>query len=480
MSKRDHYKGVPKTRNAVVRSDGSIAPLDKANQDLANTKLASPTVEQGNWLNTVVLYARTTGDDSTGDGTLENPYRTFVRCTKDIPIVTDGSSLFIDITDLGLEVVDGPLDLPPLRGYRTRSAVSNGETIRSDYRWVRPLNIVASPTVIQTFTPSNTTSATTSGRKSHTLTGAGWVPDEHKGKFIIGTGPLSSSVIVGNTEDTITIATETALTAPLSIVQPSATLRCGYSTPPAGVLVSQAFNTGAVETSFSVVGVAFESNSSVQSVRAYSGDDNYFELCSFQGISVGGKSGLLSFIGCYFNSDTVDWELGTMSFEGCFFDNTNIAKHSAGENKYFGCTLLGTPPLGSDTVYNRDRPHPNIYIETSTIVSGTGNGVVAFGTARSLVAETTIDYCVGDAIYIDRGARVIIKDVTGADNGGYGVLVNNGSQAEIRNGAVTGALGDLKVGTLLSPSTWADFVSFGGQMLDLNTVSGTLSRMFSV
>jgi len=477
---RDHYRGVPKTRDAIVRPDGTVEPLDKIRQDLGlGSGGASGPVVQVGWTSTTNIYARSTGSDTSGSGTLASPYRTLVRCLEDVPNITDGSDVFIDISSIGTETVLGPLRLPPVLGSRKRAVVTNGKTLRSDYRFARPFNIYAEPTVIQTFTVSSTASATTSLRKSYTLTGAGWVPDEHKGRFVIGAGQFHTAIIVGNTEDTIVVSANLAFTGQLSIVEPSATLKCDYISNPGGVLFAEAFTTGNVNVDLAITGVAFEHNASGQSIRVYGGQDNFFELCSFDGVSMGGSEGIIKYNGCLFNGQ-VDWERSTVDFDYCFFNNAVIPEFNAGNSAYGGCTLLGIGPLGSDPVYNRDRAHPNQHVENCTIVSGTGDGIVAFNVSRSFVGDTTIDYCAGDAISADRGANLVVRTVTGANNGGYGVLVNNAAQVEIRTGAVTGALGDFKVGTLLNPSTWAGFVSAGGNMLDVNTVSGTLSRMFAV
>src|SRR5271154_2323637 len=56
-------------------------------------------------VSTTTIYARVTGSDTTGNGTLTNPYRTFQRAIRDVPLLpAPGARYIVDITGIGTEV----------------------------------------------------------------------------------------------------------------------------------------------------------------------------------------------------------------------------------------------------------------------------------------------------------------------------------------------------------------------------------------
>lgn len=56
----------------------------------------------------VVICARLTGNDATGDGSLLNPYRTMTRATRDIPAEIPAETIYrVDVTGIG-NIIDDP------------------------------------------------------------------------------------------------------------------------------------------------------------------------------------------------------------------------------------------------------------------------------------------------------------------------------------------------------------------------------------
>jgi len=89
---------------------------DVANEDLPVKPYIVVSVEGGNqpaWppFQTGLarrIYARLTGNDTTGEGTLAKPYRTFQRAVRDVPLqITPGMRIVVDCSDLG-QFSDGP------------------------------------------------------------------------------------------------------------------------------------------------------------------------------------------------------------------------------------------------------------------------------------------------------------------------------------------------------------------------------------
>jgi hypothetical protein len=61
------------------------------------------------------IYARLTGSDVSGDGTLATPYRTFQRAVRDLPRqVLPGERIIVDVTGIGTEVLPADYALPAL------------------------------------------------------------------------------------------------------------------------------------------------------------------------------------------------------------------------------------------------------------------------------------------------------------------------------------------------------------------------------
>src|SRR5262249_5826251 len=62
------------------------------------------------------IFARQTGDDSTGDGSSLNPYRTFQRAIRDVPpLISPGNQFDVDVTGLGLEVFPSGYQVPQIQ-----------------------------------------------------------------------------------------------------------------------------------------------------------------------------------------------------------------------------------------------------------------------------------------------------------------------------------------------------------------------------
>jgi hypothetical protein len=480
---RDHYKGVPKTRDAVVLADGSVVPLSNKEESALSRFSTLSADFNDDPTNITYIVARSTGSDATGDGSLGNPYRTFVRCLDDLPTVSDGSAVVIDITGIGEEVTDKQIVIPPFLGMAMTELSASPNFLRTDYHYRTGLSIVATPTLVQAFTPTGSSSDATTGRKSLTLAGAGWAPDEHKGKFLIGSGQYETAVIVGNTEDTLTITVDAVYAGEVSIVEPSATLVLGYESNPSGVLYAEGLSLRSVKSDVLLSGVAFKKSTAAgTSVDLGTQGRTIVELCSFEGMYDPSTSmNQLLFYGCYFPPGfTVDHGLSQTNYNGCFFDSCHKADWSGGPVAHYECTFLGmTDPVGVNARYNHHRIRGNHTYERCTITSGTDGGIKAYDT-RIVASHCDISDCTGDAIFISKRANFVLRYCIGSGNTGYGIRAEDGAHVETRSPAITGDSGDFKIGILTEPTIWADYTSQGSNMVCVNSVSGTLSRMYAV
>jgi hypothetical protein len=487
---RDHYKGIPKTRDAVIRPDGSIAPLSKEKEpahirtDGVYTNMSEEPKAR------IRIYARATGHDTNGDGTLENPYRTFYRCMQDLPMNADGRVFYIDISGIGTEVRDQvTVSFPPLVGggglYNTVThPLQEFEDAGNNYFREGVVNIVASPTVLHSFTPTSQTSDSHTNNKNLVSTGAGWAPDEFKGKFVTNYTD-GMYVIFGNTEDTLSIGRSSTLSGEIHIVEPSAVLKYGSASRPDYSTFTPHFDFSPLQASLAIWGVGFESPTNTVAVDISVTNMVQITGCTFDGIYVRGYN-FLEMNGVYTSPGTFVIVGGT----------TMYCRYSLIDKPgYFD---LGSAGADAHVIYNSmvdgadQFPHylsegtgyayqpGSLTMVSTTVVSGTTNGIqVAHGSPVTL-DRVSIKDCPGDAIKVSEGGHLTVRRTYGSGSTGYGINVQNGAQVLLRDTAtnVTGDMGDFKVG-VLSSDTWANFNSGFRALADVTAVSGTMSRMFN-
>jgi len=93
----------------------------------------------------VEVYARLTGSDATGDGTLANPYRTFQRAIRDVPsIVPSGTVYKVDLTGIGTETLPDQYEFPVFIG---SEGIGNFDFAEEYFYYYGTVNVVADPKV---------------------------------------------------------------------------------------------------------------------------------------------------------------------------------------------------------------------------------------------------------------------------------------------------------------------------------------------
>jgi hypothetical protein len=221
------------------------------------------------------IYARQTGNDTTGNGTLANPYRTFQRAIRDVPpLILPGNQFNVDVTNLGLEVFPPGYQLPQIQA----SSLVNTwiDNPLGPFSFTTPLNIVATPQPVaaiplaDTLLPAGSYTVTAdpdTGLGTVTLTGparASWGTDGLKGKMIIGTAAQSfpqadvSCVIYTNTTSSISVANyASSMAGDLQIVEPSATFQ-GEQINPGQSFTGQTFYQGGSIQAIGANAIAFQ------------------------------------------------------------------------------------------------------------------------------------------------------------------------------------------------------------------------------
>jgi hypothetical protein len=400
----------------------------------------------------VLIYARTTGNDVTGDGSLGNPYRTFGRALADVPLFLSGVRYVIDISDLGVTAV-------PAEGYFLPPFVSTdgfSYNFAAEYPLYfveMPLTINATPTTLATITAPQIVSLTPDPETGMPVlvTTGGFVPNAYRGKQIVGAGFFECGVIASNTATDFEICGTGAFTAPITIVEPSAS----FSGVTPGSYAA-AFNVSGVLAPIAINGIAFPTPGGAGDLGFYWNSARRLIgfLNHLQGATWGGGA-------------ASSWQLFATTFDGvewvasgaggqtwyCYFEGVDDYRNY-GDGGGFGqyhsqcifhqCQSIG--PQGDDG-------HISVgtwQLAFSKVRLGLGVGVfLQHGGGQYRIWSCVIENCAGDAISMLGPAMLNVLGCSGAGNGGLGIRAARGSQVAITAAtAITGAGGDLKVGGL--------------------------------
>jgi hypothetical protein len=414
----------------------------------ANVRLPTPVAVPGT---RVILYARLTGNDTTGDGSLANPYRTFFRALADVPVFLSGVRYVIDISGLGNTVV--PADgyaLPPF--ISSDNFVYNFAAEYPLYFVEFPLNINATPTTLATITAGQIVSQIPdpeTGMPTLKTTG-GFVPNAYKGKQIVGAGFFEVGVIASNTATDFEICTSGTFTAPITIVEPSASFSGGTPGSYQGMFKVN------IDCPLSINGIHFSTPGGLGDV----------------GFEFDGHARLEGFL----NRITgADWSGGPEAFFqtfGMVFDGEEwVASGSAGQTwySYFeGVTdyRVYGDGAGAGMYHSQCIFHQCQSIGPQGNDGHTGGGswglsfskvrqslsigvLVQIASGKHRIWSSIIENCAGDGISIIGQAYVTFIGGSGVGNGGVGIRAIDGAQVLIdASTSVTGAGGDMKIGGL--------------------------------
>lgn len=185
--------------------------------------------------------ARITGSDALGDGSLANPFRTFVYTVLFARLFTPpGVRVVLDITgitevlpiDYTLPAFKGPVvnersNAPPPPVFLFNAAIS----IQADTRLVSTLSVADA-----TIAPADIVSQVAQVGSGFILltiavARASWGANALRGKIIQGANGLAHTTIVDSTTTTLLLATNAALTGTLTLTEPSAHLISSTSEP---------------------------------------------------------------------------------------------------------------------------------------------------------------------------------------------------------------------------------------------------------
>ena len=431
------------------------------------------------------IYARTTGSDSTGDGlTTGTAFRTFQKAVRSVPLVVPpGFQYVIDITGLGTETLPINYTLPAWKS----ADIYNTFT---DQIWVARsgVTIEATPQLVASISAADATlasgsdfTATTnagSGLVTLTLTGApraSWASNALKGKFVIGaTGGIENAVIVASDTTYIRLTTTTALTTPMQIMEPTATLSGTNSGTFRGSV--NAINVDSL--TFNGIKIVNTGGASSVGLFVQGYGQTATNLCELQGPS-------FCTMGTFINRIQRSWLYGAPIFWGrytvtqCLMDQLTAtpfrgpATPQYRRTAFNACTTLD---VSDQIVQSGIIPSavPLLLMENIEIVGSAGatsDGLRLHGT-RAILSNVDVSACGRDGIRCEAGdGYVELNNVrtTGTANGvtatGYGINVQDGMRVKVNSSTynattdrLQGGGGDMKVGANAT-RTFANFVS---------------------
>lgn len=405
-----------------------------------------------------LVYVRTGGSDTTGDGlTAATAYATIDRALQDLPLVIYGSSWVIDITGMTIARTI-PIVLPP------SVSTDKIEYFAGDlmFPWMplkTPITIQAEPTTIDTIEAADIVSnvaAPTTGLRTLTVNRAYGV-DEHRRRFLVGSGLSQIAPIASNTANVLSLCTTLAFTAPLRIIDLSASINMGAVSNSA--ILTQGLGAGLLLRGIDVThGLTNYGSISVGSTPRFEA-----HTCRMDGVYVQEGVGTCLFYGCVFRGfpgvgqarHPVQFSGSGPSFYNCFFDQTIWRNYATVNQLYIvACIFDGCSSIGHG---NNHEVHSTFQIDNSWIKNGTDDGVAYWGGARSSCRSVQIDGSVGNGVYAHAPGQIYLEKTIGTGNATYGVYATDGSHVQVDgNTVVTGVGGDLKSGAV-AVRTWADF-----------------------
>lgn len=453
------YQSMP-TRNGLKSTTPSGVVEAAQNVDQPKNVGPSPEVE------VKTIYARTTGSDSTGNGTLANPYATMVRAIEDVPLVIYSNERYvIDITGI-TEDLDG-YNFPPISAQSDLGSFD----VAATGPWsgfYAPLHIEAEPQETHSI-PGGEISAQNADANTgmYTIvTTNSYTPDELKGKLIVGSGVFEWAIVAGNTATDIEHCGTSAFTAPVKLYDAGATIintdDTSYNAP---IRIVNAL------MSYSFGGINFEHDSGSTYRTSMSGYDVHeliFSACWFEGLNIDMDGALEPFY-CYFRNKIFSGQ-STSSVGTCVFDNVRFGQlgsfNPVGEYEAYACYFLGCrgTMLSADGV---DDQHPGAHMQLRNceIRNAIADAVVMLNGALEM-HDTNIVDSAGWAVRLRDNATALLYSVKGTGNGG-GLKLEKGAQATSDTDtdidhevttfyARTGGDDDNNLGTLASP--YATFV----------------------
>jgi hypothetical protein len=420
---------------------------------------------------TLTVYARLTGNDTSGKGTLALPYRTFQRAIRDVPnFIPPGINYVVDCTDLGTEVLPADFVMPSWKSAMNMFAYDIGREFSYISTAVR---VLADPKLASSLAPADAvinaaviTADPITGYRTYTVGAprAGWGPGL-VGLLAHNAGDVFANArIIAATATSITVLSDFDWTFPaldISIREPSFALQTTQTDAGFANTGLQSSHQGGM----SWVGVDFIADTAnfFGSIGVFGGWTN-FECCTIQSFGVHVAPPFCEFIACLLDN------FGIMNCR-LFSLGSRWTGFFIFEPGCFGSTMFNTQFDGCSPLDIKEAGMGGILIE-----NGFSNGVE--GSYKFLV-NSIVRANAGYGVKISDNYYAHLQNVVGTGNGTglppgeqVGVKADSGAQVEVGSGVtVAGADGIYKAGDLPADSSGAPGAPFNAY--DITSVSLT-------
>ena len=433
---------------------------------------------------THTVYARPGGSDTTGDGTLGNPYATFTRALRDVPLVIRNAIYIVDITGVTEALPDG-WTMPPFSG--SVGGLLDFAPVFPGLIFYGSLVIRAIPQVVLAVPAANIISqlpnATTGLITVHT--NLALTAHALKGKLIAG-GPFELAVVVDNTTTDIETTHASSFDAGDLVIATQTGILENISVTSVGPTVS----IPAISCAFSMMGVAVTKTdhgaySSAALLVGATGVDTFSGMaaCDIDGIETRQPSYGMTYYACHVTRlMSLGHALGV--FFSLFFDAvlqlSSFTPNGGGGSYFSWCACVGGDTIGIAVAGMNMQVNSivgNGWIELASceIRGNSGPGVSLYGADRCAIKDCNIHNNGGSGVLVDSTKYLKMINVDGTANTGYGLEIKNGSTVSAdATSSVTGTTNDIKVGGHAA-ETWAAWAS--GNQTDLADAGTQMCRL---
>ena len=385
------------------------------------------------------IFANANGSDETGDGSEENPFRTFQYAALQVPLHIQGGLIYvIDITGLGDEVLPPGYMLPVWIGARGLGDGPN-VNIQAQHRPASALT-EAERTVTSTATSADPIT------KTITVTDASqnWAPGSLKGLFLSIGDPADPlvSVIHDNTSDTLFLTGNDSnpvilpLGVQYTITEPSAR----FITSQTGFAFTGGFRVSGL-TWISITGITFDISEPETTSLYASNSELIIERCVL--------------INAAFDCAPRQYYATSNYHLDNFFESRMYLSRGFIQSQGLSTRPFARPAQTGLLI------HSGMVLEGVSVQIGTGLTDEAIGgnvvlrgvlirnspedgvklvTGSSYIFGVEVNDSAGNAFSFIGPGKHVMGSVVGSGNAGVGVFVTDGAQVEIASRAGTGDL----------------------------------------
>ena len=452
---------VSKTNTEIELS----APFSSGDNTVKSLKLNTPDE-----YNDFTIYVRTNGNDLIGNGSLISPYATLQKALASLPTFWHLVNYKIDITGMDIEIPSG-YNFPQFINYNPGTFEDNS----FGFFFKGPLQIYAEPILLETVEVSDISGTVLQANTDQIQYNVSktWTTNEFQWLFAVDS-INNIAGIISNSTNNIKLASS-AFTPPFRIYTQSATLR--NETGESLNILNITSNMRALVLS----GIKFISNDESNGLLQTNSTELVFQGCQFKcSLDLQGNAAFWgsSIVG---NDSNIYLSRGSFDFNQTIInDLTGIFPDKFTRNLVLYSSSISNSGSFPGSVTNLSLEYISAYgcHFTGSIADAISIRDHCLGELENCLIENTTGNATSAT---NNGATLVLSNVGGSGNSGFGTKISNGASCSVSNDGVlvTGTGGDLKVGTL-SVRTWTNFRGSAPvkNQVDFTALTGDGSRAY--